>query len=274
MSRRLLAELVRGAGAETRVENGADIGVVDHLAEEVDPIELARVGRGQERVIGLGDQFRPDPEVLEQLGLEFGGDGRRVRQVGPRLGAEVDLRREAVGVAGRGEQLLALAGIELVPGGAGTAVRDDARRVVTGHLGARREEALDDAPPVDPHRDRASHPLVVERRERVGEAEVEDVEARSRLESQADVVVDFGRPRRVEEVDPVDVGSIQFVEATGGVLAPTDDHSLVPGRGAPVSVVAGEADLRARLPALEAVRTGPVDVGDDRLGRGSGRVDP
>ena len=66
----------------------------------------------------------------------------------------VDGGIEAVLQAGRGEQLLRLERIELVPRDAGTAVRDGARRVLAGDDRAGRKERLGELVAIDAHRQR------------------------------------------------------------------------------------------------------------------------
>ena len=113
--------------------------------------------------------------------------------------------------------------------------------------------------PVDPHGDGAPDPLVVEWRERVVEAEVEDVQPGARLEREADVVVDRGDAGRVEVVDAVDGRRPRA--RPGASAAPARQRTITRSlrAGAPQY-----ASLRARLisePRFQlSSRYGPVPL--------------
>ncbi len=97
------------------------------------------------------------------------------------------------------------------------------------------------------------------------EADVEGVEPLARAGLQVDVRLDARRRGGIEHVDPVDRGALQLHEALRRAIAPADDEPLVARRRAPVRVIAGEADLRAAIPALEPIGARAVRLGDDRL---------
>ena len=190
--------------------------------------------------------------------------GRRVRVV--------DRRVEPVRQAGRGEQLLGLGRIELVPRVAGTAVRDGARRVLAGDDRAGREERLGQLLAIDAHRQRAADALIPEW-SGTAEADVERLQPGPGQELETDVVADRRHVRRRDVVDTVHGRALELAGTLRGSLVPAHDDALVLGRLAPVRVVPGEADLRATIPALEAVRARAVHGGDDRLGRPARRPD-
>ena len=186
----------------------------------------------------------------------------------PAVGASrvVDGGVEAVLQAGRGEQLLRLERIELVPRDAGTAVRDGARRVLAGDDRTGREERLGQLVAIDAHRQRAPDALVAER-SGAAEAHVERLQAGPGQELQADVIADRRHVRGRDVVDAVHGRALELAGALGRSLVPAHDDPLVLGRLTPVRAVPGETDLRATIPALEAVRARAVHGGDDRLVR-------
>ena len=213
MSSNVAPNSAERARPEARIEERAGVWVGHVLAEQVDAVELSGVGVRQEGVLGHGHELRADAEIGKQLGLELGGDAARIREIRPPRVDVLDLRVEPVRKTGRGEHLLAEDRVEFVPRVAGAAVRDGTGRVVGGELRAGREVRLDDALAVDAHRDRLADPLVVERGEGVGEADIGDVQPGARLEGQADVVRHRRDGAREDVVDPVDGRVLELGEA-------------------------------------------------------------
>ena len=78
--------------------------------EEVESVELAGVHVAEERVELLDLERGIDAQVVLELGLDLGGDGRRVGQVLARDVAVAQGRLESVGEAGGLEDLRARPG--------------------------------------------------------------------------------------------------------------------------------------------------------------------
>ena len=260
-----LAQGRRRARPEGRVEECADIRIGDRLRVEEDAPDLPGVDVGGIRRVGLRDQSGGDAEVVLQLGLEVDRHALRIGQGRSCRHRVVDGGLEALRIAGRGERFPPKRRIEAVPRRACAAERDVTRGVVRGHLGARREPCVDDLSSVDAEGQRPADGLVVERGAGRSEAEVDHVQPLPWPEREADIAVHGLEPGRTEVVDAVDRPGLQLRHPSDRIGLPADDHPFVGGASAGVAVVPRKAHFFAAIPALELVRSGPVDLADDGL---------
>ena len=154
--------------------------------------ELAGIGCVEEGA-GLHDvDLSFDADFLE-LGLDVLGYDAGLGQVAAHHVAIGDLGLEdAVCIVDAlfGQDLLGHFGVVLVPVLSLAVAKDAGRHELGGDDRAGRVEVVDDAVAIDRHREGLAHLLVVERREGIVHADVEDVGAGARVEGQRVVALD------------------------------------------------------------------------------------
>ena len=162
---------------------------------------------------GSADELGGDAEVRLELRLErSSASAAGIRDGGARRRRVVDRRHESGRVAGRGQGLLGERRVVVVPAAARARVRERARSGVGRQHRAGRQVRGDESVSVDPERQCAPDALVVERRERVADAEVDDLESVARRADRADVRVDRLDAGRRDVIDAVDRPGLEFVD--------------------------------------------------------------
>ena len=219
-------------------------------------LDGAGVGRFQERARFHDNDLGVDIQVLQQLGLDVLSNDVGVGQVAADNVTVGDRRLEAIRKAGLGQEGACGFGVKLVPLVAGAAVGDGARGEMGGDFGAGRVEVIDNALAVDAHGDGLADKDVIERRESVVHAHVEDVEGRARQQLQVAVGRDGLEVIRGRVVDAVHRARLKLQQARGRLGLPTEDEGIGEGRLAPVVGVLGVDEFLAAVPALDDIGAG------------------
>ncbi len=251
--------------------------VVAGPAEQVDAVALTGTRALLNELGGLHlHDLGVDVQSLLQLRLDVGGDVARCRQVAARHVPVEDLRGKTVGQPCIGEQRLRSGDIPVGPCTSLTAVLDGAGREVGRHLGTRRVEGVDDPLAVHRQPDRLANPHIVERREDVREAHVEDVRFRLVQQRQVRIASDRGVVLGTRERHAVRSPRLEFEQPSGTLRGPPQHCRLMWSHLAVVVVEAVEDDRIAAHPFLQLVRSGTdrvVDRGTARRLEMLGRLD-
>ncbi|CVM42027.1 Uncharacterised protein [Streptococcus pneumoniae] len=221
-------------------------------------VEVVRAPLGRLRVhrdAHLGQLAR---EVGERL---LGGRHVRARDAG----GVVEVDREAVRVAGLGEQRLGLGGVVLVRGDVLAVPVHGLRDELGGGLRALGEGLRDEGVLVDRVGDRLAHPDVLELLLLLVQAQVEDGERVAGHHVEAGL----GQRRGVRgghEVVAVDVPGLERLTAGHRVVDHAEGDVRDLAALAPVVLVGGELDVLAHAPGLELVGAGAGGVCPGVLG--------
>ncbi len=209
--------------------------IVSAPAQQVEAVETSIGGLVDEFTGFHHDYVSINAQVFLELGLELNSNQTGFGQVAAEDVAVVDGGLETFRETCISKHRFGCSGIEFVPRFTGTSIGDAARGEVGSDFRTLGVEVIHDALAVDAHRNRLAHFHIVERLERVGHRQVEDVGAGDRQQLQVRVIFNGLDVIGADVGDVIDRAGLQFEQTCRTFGRPTEDQGFVLGFRVPSS---------------------------------------